>query len=285
MDQIYFCSELGVREPGSQPRGKRTRADWGSWEERGKVGEAGSNLAKLASSQTSAESQARGNSYCGNREEPIWEPGKRKEAVKDTQCRARVLIPESQVATMMLDESPRCPGLQTARLPNSRSGWAFLARSFALLEFWFLMENSEEKKKVFLFIISTSKIGAVFPLEVLFLWCFFHSLQRARKSWFQAKSDQNSLVQQALLTVPGIKPLWIHRDNQSPCHHLAPPQTIFNATAERERQSPQWPAGSVGSCASPGPAFPTRTQIPTWAHSCLRAFAHLVPGCFLAEGH
>lgn len=66
MDQIYFCSELGVREPGSQPRGKRTRADWGSWEEQGKVGEAGSNLAKLASSQTSAESQARGNSYCGN---------------------------------------------------------------------------------------------------------------------------------------------------------------------------------------------------------------------------
>ena len=147
MDQIYFCSELGVREPGSQLRGKGTRADWGSWEEQGKVGEAGSNLAKLASSQTSAESQARGNSYSGNREEPIWEPGKRKEAVKDTQCRARVLIPESQVAPMMLDESPHCPGLQTAHLPNSRSGWAFLARSFALLEFWFLMENSEEKKK------------------------------------------------------------------------------------------------------------------------------------------
>lgn len=166
MDQIYFCSELRVREPGSQPRGKRTRAGWGSWEEQGKVAEAGSNLAKLASSQTSAESQARGNSYCGNREEPIWEPGKRKEAVKDTQCRARVLIPESQVATVMLDESPRCPGLQTAPLPNSRSGWAFLARSFALLEFWFLMETSEKKKKSSFLLSQPPKLGQ------FFLWRF-----------------------------------------------------------------------------------------------------------------
>ena len=112
MDQIYFCSESGVREPGSQPSGKRTRASWGSWEEQGKVGEAGSNLAKLASSQTLAGSQARGDSCCGNREEPIWEPGKRKEAVRDTQCKARVLIPKSQVATVTLDESPHCPGLR-----------------------------------------------------------------------------------------------------------------------------------------------------------------------------
>lgn len=166
MGQVYFCSELGVREPGSQPSGKRTRASWGSWEEQGKVGEAGSNLAKLASSQTSAGSQARSDSYCGNREEPIWEPGKRKEAVRDTRCRARVLIPESQVAPVMLDESPHYPGLQTAPLPNSRSGWAFLARSLALLEFWFLRENSGGGGESSFLLSQPPKLGQ------FFLWKF-----------------------------------------------------------------------------------------------------------------
>lgn len=191
MDQVYFCSELGVREPGSQPSGKRTRAGWGSWEEQGKVGEAGSNLAKLASSQTSAGSQAGSDSYCGNREEPIWEPGKRKEAVRDTQCRARVLIPESQVAPVTPDESPHCPGLQTAPLPNSRSGWAFLARSLALLEFWFLMESSGGKKSSFL-LSQPPKLGQFFLWK--FCSCGAFSIPRSEPGSHDFKPNQTRIA-------------------------------------------------------------------------------------------